>query len=308
MTKLLQHADPDLITRTLLRDAMQWFGVQNARYRRTVVSKFLELTLPRFSSIVSSMDEVVGQQGFVAGVNWMLPHLQMSVTGHGVDNVPRSGPVLIASNHPGGADFLVIFSQVPRDDVRLVAAVEQLDLLPNVVKHIVYTSRTRGKKAEKGATTKRLIEELAQAHLVLIYPRGIMEPDPRWSAGGRANLQQWSHSFERFAEAVPDLTIVPTLVAGSTSRRAFDQRWLTLYRSERARQRVATFVQVLLGMSRPTGWEVNPHVWFGEPVRVADYAPEGVRPRIISEVDHLFSYARSPDWPLRASTFGWLKK
>lgn len=308
MSNLLQHADPELITNTLLRDAMQWFGVQNAHYRKTIVRSFLELTLPQFSSIVSTMDEVVGREGFVAGVNWMLPHLQMTVTGHGVDNVPRTGPVLIASNHPGGADFLVIFSQVPRDDVRLVAAVEQLDLLPNVVRHIVYTSRTRGKKTEKGATTKRLIKELSENHLVLIYPRGIMEPDPRWSAGGRINLQQWSHSFERFAEAVPDLTIVPTLVAGATSRRAFEQRWLAVYRNERVRQRVATFIQVLLGMSRPTGWEVNPHVWFGEPVRVAEYELGEIRPKILSEVNHLFSYARSPDWPLRPRTTGWIKK
>ncbi len=308
MTNIFQHADPELITHTLLRDAMQWFGVQNAHYRKTLVSKFLELTLPRFASIVSEMDEVVGREGFVAGVNWMLPHLQMRVTGHHVENVPTKGPVLIASNHPGGADFLAIFSQVPRDDLRLVAAVEQLDLLPNIVKHIVYTSRTRGKKSERGATTKRLIAELSQNHLVLIYPRGIMEPDPRWSAGGRANLEQWSKSFARFAEAVPNLTIVPTLVAGITSRRAFEQRWLSVYRSERARQRVATFIQVLLGMSRPTGWEVDPHVWFGQPVRVADYAVEDVRPQVLSEVNRLFSYARSPDWPLRPRTAGWLDK
>ena len=308
MTELLQRADPELITSTLLRDATEWFNLQNARYRRPLINGFLELTLPRFAGLVSEMDSIVGKQGFVAGVNWMLPHLQMTVTGHGVENVPKSGPVLITSNHPGGADFMTIFSQVPRDDVRLVAAVEQLDLLPNVVKHIVYTSSTRGKKkAEKGATTRRLIEELKQDHMVLIFPRGKMEPDPRWAVGGRASLEHWSSSLGRFAEAVPDLTIVPTLVSGSVSRRALDMNWLSVYRSERVRQRVAVFIQILSGVLRPSGWEINPHVWFGKPVCADDCAPDEVRPRVLAEIDRMMSYARAPDWPVRYRGNGWIK-
>lgn len=307
-TAFPRQANPDKIVHELRLEALNRLGFQDRRFWRRFSSRLMMLALPRFAEIMSEFDRRVAVDGFAEGIKWLLPYLQVDVTSIGAHQVPVDGPVLLASNHPGGADFCAIFSQIPRGDGRLVAAVEQLDLLPNVVPHIVYSSRTRGKKRKRGETTRKLIGELQDGNCVLLYPRGKMEPDPRWVSGARQCLPLWRSSITRFAEAVPDLTIVPTCVSGSVSRKALDMRWLNLFSSERYKQRTAIFVQMAMSMIRPKKWNVKPLVQFGPPIRVSEHNLEEIRPLVLSEVNRLMTYARAPEWPIRSRTFGWLDK
>ena len=304
----LRRANAADIERDVMKATLERMGIGDKLVRRRIAKQLLGYAMPRFAQILETFDGVVAEKGFAAGVRWLLPYLRMSVSVEGIENVPTEGPVLLASNHPGSADFLAIFSNLPRDDVRLVAAIEQLDLLPNVLPHIIYTSGTRGKKKARGATTQKMIGELLAGHCILIYPRGIMEPEPRWVAGSRETLTLWSDSMSRFAEAVPDLTIIPTVVSGSVTRKAIERRWLSVYRSERARQRVATFVQLAMSMIRPRKWHITPHVQFGKPVRASEVGLHGVRPHVMSEMNRMLTWGRAPEWPIRTGLHGWLDK
>ncbi len=290
----------------VLAESLNRMGLQDDSLRRRLSSAVLMRAVPRFADIMVELDTLVGREGFAAGVNWVMPYFQMRVRSVGIENVPREGPVILASNHPGGADFLAIFSQVQRDDVRLVAAIEELKLLPNVSPKIIYTNRTKGSVQKRGATTEKITAELSDGRCVLLFPRGKMEPDPRWAVGSRANLAEWSSSLTRFAEAVPDLTIVPTVVSGTIARKALAMWWLRFFKSERFKQRMAIFTQVIMSMIRPKRWDVTALVQFGEPIRVADIPLGEVQSLVHSRVDELLTYSRAAQWPLRTRTDGWL--
>ena len=153
---------------------------------------------------------------------------------------------------------------------------------------------------------EKMIAELEQGNCVLIYPRGKMEPDPMWARGGRECLEKWSTSLTHFAAAVPNLTIVPTVVAGSIQRKAITMPWLRLYHSERVRQRTAIYIQLAMTMARPQRWSPHSHVHFGEPIRVSEYAVEDVRPRVLEQMNELFTQCRASDWPLNTRLAGWV--
>ena len=278
--------------------------------RTSLASRFLMRALPRFAEIMAEVDERVAQDGFRAAVNWLLPLMQMTVTSEGTEHVPTEGPLILASNHPGGADFCAIFSQVPRDDSHLVAATNTFDLLPNVVDHIIYSSHTRGKqKKKRGETTRKLVEKLNnEGSCLLLYPMSHMEPDPRWVVGSRACLDYWSESLRRFADAVPNLTVVPTLVSGSVADKALKMRWLDIYRNERHRHRTGVFTQIAMSMIRPKKWHVTPHVQFGTPIRLENAQPDDVRPHVLGELNRMITHARAPEWPIRTKTTGWFAR
>ncbi len=289
-------------------EALVRLGVTDRPVLNRLASRLIMQALPRFADVMTEFDRRVAADGFASGLLWLLPFLQMDVSSVGKEGVPTDGPVLLVSNHPGGADFCAIFSQVARNDGRMVAAVEQLGLLPNVTPHIVYSSRTKGKQRKRGETTQLLINQLRDGNLILLYPRGKMEPDPRWAVGGRDCVPLWSGSTTRFAAAVPNLTIVPVCVSGSVSRKALSMRWLNLFRSERYKQRTAVFVQMAMSMLRPKMWNVTPLVHFGHPIRVSEIELDEIRPKVESELNRLLTFARAPDWPLRSRTDGWLEK
>ncbi|MGB1252849.1 MAG: lysophospholipid acyltransferase family protein [Candidatus Promineifilaceae bacterium] len=306
MTIVRTKADPDELARELMEAALDMMNLNGKRIRRRFMKSVLDRGMPRFAQALAEFDRRCAEDGLNSAINWILPSFRMKVTGYNAEKVPLEGPVLIASNHPGGPDFFSIFSQVPRNDARMVAAVDLIDMLPNVLPHVIYTSRTKGKKKERGATTRKMIAELQQGNCVLIYPRGKMEPDPMWSQGGIDCLGKWSTSITHFARAVPNLTIVPTVVAGSLERKAIEMRWLKLYNSERVRQRTAVYIQLAMSMARPDRWNPHSHVHFGEPIRVNEHAVDDVRPLVLGQMNELLTCNRAPDWPLNTRLTGWL--
>lgn len=299
-------ANADELAHDLMEAALDMMNLDGKRLRRKFMRQVLGRGMPRFAKTLAELDERCGRDGFQSAVRWLLPQLRMTVTGHNAESVPLDGPVLITSNHPGGPDFFTIFSQVPRNDARMVAAVELIDLMPNIVPHIIYTNKTKGKKKERGATTRKMIAELQQGNCVLIYPRGKMEPDPMWSRGGVECLEKWSTSITHFAAAVPNLTIVPTVVSGSLERKALEMRWLRLYNSERVRQRTAVYIQLAMSMARPERWNPHSHVHFGTPIKVNEHAVEDVRPLVLERMRGLFANSHAADWPLNTRLTGWV--
>lgn len=102
------------------------------------VGRVFEGPARRITEMVFHYDRLVGSEGLTAGSTWLVEQFARSVQIHG-DLPPPHGPLLIVSNHPGLIDAMVIFAQVQRHDLRILAAERPvLRLLPNIMPYLIF--------------------------------------------------------------------------------------------------------------------------------------------------------------------------
>src|SRR5512139_3478753 len=96
----------------------------------------------RFASLAAEFDRRVALSGLTAALRWGLPHLVDGAQAYGTEHIEATGPLVVASNHPGSYDGLVIASILARDDLRAVATdVPFLRGMLASSPHLIYTSR-----------------------------------------------------------------------------------------------------------------------------------------------------------------------
>jgi 1-acyl-sn-glycerol-3-phosphate acyltransferase len=94
----------------------------------------------------------------------------------GFEHIPSDGPLLVVANHPGMMDGLVITANLPRPDLKIIAsAMPIFTELQAMKEHLIYTTRNT---FERLAVVRQAIQHLREDGAVLIFPRGIIEPDP----------------------------------------------------------------------------------------------------------------------------------
>ena len=89
---------------------------------RAVLGVVTRVPARRLARQVLSFDGIVGEAGLGAGGAWALERMCRSARVEGRDNVPRGGPLLLVSDHPGLADAVALFAATPREDLRVIAA------------------------------------------------------------------------------------------------------------------------------------------------------------------------------------------
>jgi putative hemolysin len=214
----------------------------------------------RLARQVLTHDRIVGETGLRAGGAWALGRLSRETRIEGQDNVPREGPLLLVSNHPGLADAVALFAATPREDLRVIAADRPfLDALPNTSRHLLTVSETL--KGHLGVA-RAAARHLRGGGAVLTFPGGRIEPDPAVLPGAVEALDLWSSSVDLFARLTPGLTVVPVVVSGVISPSALRIPLTRLRRRRRDREWLAATLQVLVPALR----NVDARVEFGRPI------------------------------------------
>lgn len=140
-----------------------------------------------------------------------LNYMGAKVTWEGLENIPASGGVIIASNHPlGGLDGLALIRAVKnvRPDVRFL--VNDILLKLSNFKRLFVGVNKVGKTA---ADALRVIDETySSEHAVLVFPAGLVS---RKQEGEIKDLE-WKKSF--ITQAIKHKrTIVPVYINGKNS-------------------------------------------------------------------------------------------
>jgi 1-acyl-sn-glycerol-3-phosphate acyltransferase len=248
------------LTQVCVDDLISAFGLGGVWHGRVLMVAISRLLARRLARQILTYDQIVGESGLGPGGAWALKKLSRHSKIEGQENVPREGPLLLVSNHPGLADAVALFAATPRDDLRVIAADRPfLDALPNTSRHLMTVAETPGGRSRVARAAAR---HLRSGGSVLTFPGGRIEPDPAVLPGAVAALDRWSASADLFGRLVRGLAIVPVVVSGVISPSALRNPLTRLRRSTRDREWLAATLQVLIPALR----NVDVRVEFGHPI------------------------------------------
>jgi 1-acyl-sn-glycerol-3-phosphate acyltransferase len=276
------HASPgsddhlERLTRLCVEDLISAFGLGGVRYGRALMESISRIPARRLARQILTYDRIVGESGLGTGGAWALKRLSRNTSIEGQENVPREGPLLLVSNHPGLADAVALFAATPRDDLRVIAADRPfLEALPNTSRYLLTVAES---SAGRSGVVRTAVRHLRSGGAVLTFPGGRIEPDPAVSPGAVEALDRWSSSADLFARLIPGLEVVPVVVSGVISPSALRNPLIYLRRRRRDREWLAATLQVLVPALR----NVDARVEFGRPIHaepgaVGDEVIEGTR-------------------------------
>ena len=264
------------LTRLCVEDLISAFGLGGVSYGRAVMESISRIPARRLARQILTYDRIVGESGLGTGGAWALKRLSRNTSIEGQENVPREGPLLLVSNHPGLADAVALFAATPRDDLRVIAADRPfLEALPNTARYLLTVAES---SAGRSGVVRTAVRHLRSGGAVLTFPGGRIEPDPAVSPGAVEALDRWSSSADLFARLIPGLEVVPVVVSGVISPSALRNPLIYLRRRRRDREWLAATLQVLVPALR----NVDARVEFGRPIHaepgaVGDAVIEGTR-------------------------------
>ncbi|HSF81231.1 MAG TPA: hypothetical protein VLA49_08355 [Anaerolineales bacterium] len=241
-----------------------------------------------FTALAVEFDTIVASHGFKAAAAWLVPRFTREVLVRHADQSCVSGPLLLASNHPGTIDSLVIAANLPRDDLKIIASgIPFLRGLPNVARHLIYAPQDP--HGRMGAI-RQAIRHLQAGGALQLFASGGIDPDPAVMPGAFAALLNWSRSLEIFLRSVPSTQVVVTIASHVLEPRFLRSPLRFLRRARMDRQRIAEFLQVIRQMVAPGSVKLTPRLSFAEPV---SYEKELAAGRVASVRQAIISRAQS---------------
>lgn len=253
----------DALTRLCAGEILSAFGLGGVVHGRLPLELAAWLPARHLARQVLTYDTLVGESGLGVGGAWALGRMSRDAVVEGRDNVPREGPLLLVSNHPGLADAVALFAATPREDLRVVAAKRPfLEALPNTSRYLLTVNESSpGRLGVVRAATRHL----RRGGAVLTFPGGKIEPDPAVLPGAMEALKHWSASVDLFARRTPGLTVVPVVVSGVVSPAALSNPLTRLRRRKRDREWLAATLQMLT-LGEAYLRDVTVRVTFGRPI------------------------------------------
>ena len=195
----------------------------------------------RFAQKVRNFDDLAGRDGLRAAGQYILNLFTREVRAEGVAHLPRTGPLIVASNHPGMTDAMALWTSIPRDDLKIIAADRDLlRCLPNIRPHLILMT------AGSISAFREAKRHLLGGGCLLTFPAGKIEPDPTVRAGAQESLRDWSSGTVLLAQRVPGTALVPAFVQGVISREATQHPLLRYLQDEKERDWAAATLQILL--------------------------------------------------------------
>lgn len=222
----------------------------------------------RFSELATHFDYRVVQEGFQKASAWFISHFVDRVRELGVENLPAEGPLVVAANHPGAYDSLVITSCIPRDDVKIISSdIPFVKKLPDTSKHMIF--KAQDPHTSMGVARKAL-RHLMDGGALLVFARGTLEPDPAFLPGSGEELTRWTSSLGLFLKNVPQTKLAIALVSGVLSSK-YIKHPLTIFRKGRVnKQRLSEFFQIMYQLMAPGKLMVSPNLSFAPTLTLND--------------------------------------
>jgi len=250
---------------SFINEIIRAMGLPNNHLTQFLTRFFFEKSTLRFADMVLGLDREIEQHGSMQGARWLLKHFITGFDVNGAELIPKTGPLIIASNHPASYDGMVITACVPRQDFKIIIGeIPPYRFLPYVSQHAIFSppvNNTFGRMQ----TVRKAIRHLKDGGALLIFPRGGIEPDPAFMPEPDKEFDHWSRSLEIFLRSVPETKVLVTAVSGVISERIFNHPFTWFRQSRPDRQRLAFMYQIIRQtLSGKELFGLRPRVTFGE--------------------------------------------
>ena len=249
-------------------------GLPDRSSAKNIIRGIFGRAAKKFSELAVGLDRAVGEGGVSAGANWILPHFVKSHLAQGIDHIPAEGPLVIAANHPGSYDSIVISAHVARPDYKIIIGdIPFFERLPHISQHAIYAPNPSDIHGRMEVIRKS-IRQLEAGGALLLFARGGIEPDPEIMPNADAEFGLWSRSLEIFLERVPRTRVLVTIVSGVIARSAFHHP-ITWFRKQRPdRQRLAFMLQMVRQtLANREIFGLVPRVSFGDVITPSENLP-----------------------------------
>jgi hypothetical protein len=255
----------DELTKILCGEFFKALGFTRVGILNKILSPIVQKSIHRFSELAAGFDQRIEKSGFQASSQWMIPHFIEGMNVFGESTIPRKGPLLIASNHPGAYDALVIAANIPRDDLKIIVNIplDFISNLPYTLPHFLYSPPDPFIRMN---VVRSCLQHLKNGGALLIFASGGMDPDPTSMHGAKDELNNWSRSLETFIRRIPDTQLVITIVSGILSPKYVSHFFMIFRKSRQDKQRVSEFFQVMRQMQSPGILKQTPTVTYSEPL------------------------------------------
>jgi hypothetical protein len=221
----------------------------------------------RFVRKAGEFDQSVAEVGFSQTSKIWLRKWTPGVIAHGIENIPDSGPFIIAINHAGTYDSLAVVASLKRKDYKLIVSANPFfRMLPHAQGNFIFATRDPHVRM---ATMRRAIRFLQDGGLLVMFPSGKLEPDPAYYPQEALQfLDQWSNSPEVFCRKIPGAGISVAL-ASSVLDPNYVKHFLTRFRSTNYdKLKVSEFLQVIDLVIRDKHVDTSPVITYSKPIWV----------------------------------------
>ena len=244
-------------------------GLPRSRLTHKLFGRVFLKIRNHLADIGATFDQISKERGFPAASAWALSHFCDGYQVHGAERIPTQGPLLVASNHPGTYDSLVLFANLEGHKIRCVASeIPALRLLPNASRHFLVTPSDA--VHERMIVLRKLIRHLQHGGTLVYFAAGHREPDPAVYPTSEGLFDGWLNVFDTFFKVVKDLQILPTIVSGVISADWVKHPITWLRQKQIDKQRLAEFGQVMTQLRQPGKLLMKPRLSVGMPFTEKD--------------------------------------
>ncbi len=204
-------------------------------------------------------------QNFKEASRWILPNFVKKTEVEGAEVVPKEGPLIIAANHPGAHDALVIAANLPRSDIKIVVNIPLpfIKEIPSTERHFLYAPLDPHVRI---GVIRSAIRHLKEGGALLLFASGGIDPDPACMPGSQQEIQKWSGSLELFLRRVPQTKLQITMISGILLPKYVHHIFTRFRRERRDKQRISEFFQVMRQMLSPGEFLSSPQLSFVSPL------------------------------------------
>lgn len=251
------------IRQSAVEEIVAALGLPRQGLARQLFSPLFWLPAHLLASLLAEVDEPARESGLPGVSHCLLPHFVNGVRAAGADDIPETSPLIIATNHPGAYDALAILSNVPRRDIKfIVSDVPILHSVPSVAQFLIYTPPQIERRAQ---AVREIMRTLRQGGAILIFPSGLVDPDPAFMPGAEQALDLWSESLSLILSKVPGAALQTVIVSGVLAPACLRSPLTRLPKERWRQQKLAEFLQVIQQLVFKRDFHLTPRVYFGKP-------------------------------------------
>jgi hypothetical protein len=262
-----KYANADDLTRFIIDEIIIALKQPPHGVARRLIGPLLKLPARRFAVLMAEVDRRVALNGIVAAAQWLLTQIVTGIDVRGADNIPTAGPVLVAANHPGAYDIVALIASIGRNDIKIIASdVSFTRALIATAPHLIYVNPDNRGAPDRMVAIRSGIRHLQAGGTLLIYPTGIVDPDPDIAPGLAESIGTWSGSLEIFLRRAPQTCVVPAIVSSVLSKRYLNNLWVKIPKTDWEKRKLAEMIQVSRQMMANRPIDLTPRLTFGAAV------------------------------------------